>query len=261
MAERRAQPRRRDRHRARLHAGRCRSRLNARFAGVDTPDDAARRCCAESCSGAPRSSRRFGAESAVLLAPGRQRRSVDPGDLPRHAASIFPRRWPIAIALIERLGLTDVRIVRPDPERCSRQRTRPGCAGPTIPTAAARSARSSRWPRALAGFDTWIIGPQGVPVGHARQRCRASRSTPTRSAGSRSIRSPTGPRPISTPISRRMICRAIRSRREGYPSIGCSPCTSKVLPGEDPRSGRWRGWDKVECGIHTPADGPDQPSF
>ena len=38
---------------------------------------------------------------------------------------------------------------------------------------------------------------------------------------------------------------------EGYPSIGCSPCTSKVKPGEDPRSGRWRGWDKTECGIHT----------
>lgn len=38
---------------------------------------------------------------------------------------------------------------------------------------------------------------------------------------------------------------------EGYPSIGCSPCTSKVQPGEDPRSGRWRGWDKTECGIHT----------
>jgi phosphoadenosine phosphosulfate reductase len=37
----------------------------------------------------------------------------------------------------------------------------------------------------------------------------------------------------------------------GYPSIGCSPCTSKVAPGEDPRSGRWKGWDKVECGIHT----------
>ena len=38
----------------------------------------------------------------------------------------------------------------------------------------------------------------------------------------------------------------------GYPSIGCSPCTSKVAPGEDPRAGRWRGWDKVECGIHVP---------
>lgn len=37
----------------------------------------------------------------------------------------------------------------------------------------------------------------------------------------------------------------------GYPSIGCSPCTTQVAPGEDPRSGRWKGWDKVECGIHN----------
>jgi len=43
---------------------------------------------------------------------------------------------------------------------------------------------------------------------------------------------------------------------EGYPSIGCSPCTSKVAPGEDPRAGRWRGWDKTECGIHVPGQ-PD----
>ena len=38
---------------------------------------------------------------------------------------------------------------------------------------------------------------------------------------------------------------------QGYPSIGCSPCTTKVAPGEDPRSGRWKGWDKTECGIHV----------
>jgi phosphoadenosine phosphosulfate reductase len=30
-----------------------------------------------------------------------------------------------------------------------------------------------------------------------------------------------------------------------------------VKPGEDPRSGRWRGWDKTECGIHTPVDDGD----
>jgi phosphoadenosine phosphosulfate reductase len=38
---------------------------------------------------------------------------------------------------------------------------------------------------------------------------------------------------------------------QGYPSIGCEPCTRKVAPGEDPRSGRWAGTDKTECGIHT----------
>lgn len=37
---------------------------------------------------------------------------------------------------------------------------------------------------------------------------------------------------------------------EGYPSIGCIPCTSPVTDGEDERSGRWRGEQKVECGIH-----------
>ncbi|HSF91492.1 MAG TPA: phosphoadenosine phosphosulfate reductase family protein, partial [Paracoccaceae bacterium] len=37
---------------------------------------------------------------------------------------------------------------------------------------------------------------------------------------------------------------------KGYPSIGCEPCTTPVAAGEDPRSGRWRGQDKVECGIH-----------
>jgi thioredoxin-dependent adenylylsulfate APS reductase len=35
-----------------------------------------------------------------------------------------------------------------------------------------------------------------------------------------------------------------------YPSIGCMPCTSPVMPGEDPRSGRWRGKEKTECGLH-----------
>lgn len=36
----------------------------------------------------------------------------------------------------------------------------------------------------------------------------------------------------------------------GYPSIGCEPCTKQVAPGEDPRSGRWAGANKIECGLH-----------
>ncbi len=42
----------------------------------------------------------------------------------------------------------------------------------------------------------------------------------------------------------------------GFTSIGCSPCTRAVAPGEDPRAGRWAGWDKVECGIHKPGEEP-----
>ena len=37
----------------------------------------------------------------------------------------------------------------------------------------------------------------------------------------------------------------------GYPSIGCWPCTRRVAPGDDPRSGRWAGMAKTECGIHA----------
>ncbi|MGO9078743.1 MAG: phosphoadenylyl-sulfate reductase [Streptosporangiaceae bacterium] len=38
---------------------------------------------------------------------------------------------------------------------------------------------------------------------------------------------------------------------DGYPSIGCSTCTVQVAAGADPRSGRWAGTAKTECGIHT----------
>jgi phosphoadenosine phosphosulfate reductase len=38
---------------------------------------------------------------------------------------------------------------------------------------------------------------------------------------------------------------------DGYPSIGCAPCTHRVAPGEDPRSGRWKGSQKTECGLHS----------
>jgi phosphoadenosine phosphosulfate reductase len=38
---------------------------------------------------------------------------------------------------------------------------------------------------------------------------------------------------------------------QGYPSIGCLHCTRMVQPGEDPRSGRWVGFQKTECGLHA----------
>ncbi len=38
---------------------------------------------------------------------------------------------------------------------------------------------------------------------------------------------------------------------DGYPSIGCATCTARVEAGADPRSGRWAGTAKTECGIHT----------
>jgi phosphoadenylyl-sulfate reductase (thioredoxin) len=39
--------------------------------------------------------------------------------------------------------------------------------------------------------------------------------------------------------------------QQGYPSIGCQPCTSPIVPGENLRAGRWRGAQKTECGLHS----------
>jgi phosphoadenosine phosphosulfate reductase len=38
---------------------------------------------------------------------------------------------------------------------------------------------------------------------------------------------------------------------DGYGSIGCAPCTRRLLPGEDLRAGRWSGTGKTECGLHV----------
>jgi phosphoadenosine phosphosulfate reductase len=43
---------------------------------------------------------------------------------------------------------------------------------------------------------------------------------------------------------------------QNYPSIGCTHCTRAVKPGEDPRAGRWSGFRKTECGLHTVAAQP-----
>ena len=57
-----------------------------------------------------------------------------------------------------------------------------------------------------------------------------------------------------------VTCRTVRAEHgilqnplvsEGYLSIGCAPCTAKPLPGADPRSGRWAGLAKTECGLHA----------
>lgn len=41
---------------------------------------------------------------------------------------------------------------------------------------------------------------------------------------------------------------------QGYTSIGCKPCTRAVMFGEDERAGRWSGFEKKECGLHTTND-------
>jgi phosphoadenosine phosphosulfate reductase len=45
----------------------------------------------------------------------------------------------------------------------------------------------------------------------------------------------------------------------GFPSVGCTHCTRAIQPGEDTRAGRWSGFVKIECGLHTPPQDEAQP--
>ena len=51
-------------------------------------------------------------------------------------------------------------------------------------------------------------------------------------------------------ISVRMMLYYNPLHDQNYPSIGCEQCTRQVMPGEDPRAGRWAGQEKTECGLH-----------
>jgi phosphoadenosine phosphosulfate reductase len=102
--------------------------------------------------------------------------------------------------------------------------------------------------RALAGKQAWMSG---------LRRCEA----PTRTNAPIVARDPRGLVKIN-PIATWSDLDVARYRQEhdvpvnplvgrGYPSIGCWPCTRPVEPGADPRSGRWPGSAKTECGLHV----------
>jgi len=192
----------------------------------------------------------FGAESAVLLHLVSR---IDPNvpvlflDTGKH----FPETLAYRDELVARLGLTDLRNLTPDPAALAK-RDENGLRWSFDPDGCCDIRKVKPLAAALAGFDATITG---------RKAFQAS----TRSALPRfeiDMSDKQGRLKINPLIdwTAEDIAAYIAEHdlpahplvAEGYPSIGCSPCTSKVAPGEDPRSGRWKGWDKVECGIHVP---------
>jgi phosphoadenosine phosphosulfate reductase len=159
---------------------------------------------------------------------------------------LFAETLEYRTLLTERLGLNDVRTVGPDPARI-------GIKDPhralwmTNPDLCCHLRKTEPLQRALKGFDAWFTG---------RKRFQNSVRAELR------LFEPDGARIKVNPLVGWTLddLRAYAARHDlpehplvaqGYPSIGCVPCTSRVLPGEDIRSGRWRGLDKTECGIHT----------
>ena len=233
--------------------------LNARFAGVPT-QDMLRELLTGELAGRTALVSSFGTESAVLLHLVAE---VDP-DIPlifTNTQKMFGETLAYRDALSERLGFTDLRVYRPDP-RLLAAKDKTGLRWSYDPDGCCAIRKVEPLQRALKGFDAWISGRKGFQSG-------------TRSAlplFELDREHDDGPKLKLNPLagwSKDQLNAYFEAHdlphhpleAEGYLSIGCSPCTSKVLPGEDPRAGRWRGWEKIECGIHTPVDPGDEPAF
>ena len=227
-------------------------RLNARFAGVSTQAMLADLLGTE-LKGRIAIVSSFGAESAVLL---HLAATVD-RDIPLifvNTQKMFGETLAYRDELSERLGFTDLRVFRPDPyDRAARDKT--GLRWSYDPDGCCDIRKVAPLRRALQPFDAWLSGRKGF---QAKTRTALPRFEIDEGRLKINPLADWSKADLDTYFDAHKLPRH-PLEAEGYPSIGCSPCTSKVKPGEDPRAGRWRGWDKTECGIHTPEG--DEPVF
>jgi phosphoadenosine phosphosulfate reductase len=187
----------------------------------------------------------FGTEAAALL---KVMADVDPA-IPvifLDTGWQFEETLAYRDTLIATLGLRDVRSIRPLDETLWREDQNRELWF-TDPDACCRIRKVEPLKRALEPFSAWINGRKRFQGG-----LRAS-ITVVEDDGIRLKFNP------FANVSREEIA-AICARAKlpphplaarGYLSVGCMPCTSRTLPGEDTRAGRWRGRPKTECGIHT----------
>ena len=198
----------------------------------------------------------FGAESSVLLHLVASVDSAIPV-LFLETGKHFPETLAYRDLLTERLGLRDVRNLTPEPAVVA-DKDESGLRWSYDPDGCCDIRKVLPLAAELAGFDASITGRKAFQAETRKNLPRFEIDT------SDAI----GRLKINPLIdwAPEMLAAYMEEQglpphplvAKGYPSIGCSPCTSKVAEGEDPRSGRWRGWDKVECGIHTPDSGDDE---
>jgi phosphoadenosine phosphosulfate reductase len=186
----------------------------------------------------------FGAESAVLLSlvadidPATPVLFVDTG---HHFAETLAYRDK----LTRFLGLSDVRTVSlTQSERAGNDPD--GELWKYDPDACCRLRKVTPLDRALAPFEAWVTGRK-------RHQTSARAGLPVIEHVSGQIKinplAAWSAEQIEAELSHRALPRHALSLM-GYPSIGCATCTRAVAAGEDPRSGRWAGTAKTECGIH-----------
>ncbi len=224
--------------------------LNARFAEAPTQEMLAA-VLREGLAGQIAAVSSFGAESAVLL---HLIASIDPAVpvLFLETGKHFPETLAYRDEIATRLGLKNVINLIPDAAELA-QRDENGLRWSYDPDGCCEIRKVRPLAAALSQFDASFTGRKGFQnatrAGLARFEIDATdamgrlKVNPLADWSSDQIASyfaATG-LPVHPLVA------------QGYPSIGCSPCTTMVAPGEDARSGRWKGWDKTECGIH--ADG------
>lgn len=229
------------------------ARLNARFEAASTQNMLAG-VIGDGLVGDVAVVSSFGAESAVLL---HLIAEVDPSipvlflDTGKHFAETRGYRD----ALAERLGLRDLRLLAPDPSELA-QSDESGLRWSYDPDGCCEIRKVRPLAKALSGFDASFTG-------------RKAFQSSTRAALPRfeiDVSDAAGRLKINPLIdwSAEHIVAYFDAHdlprhplvARGFPSIGCEPCTHAVKDGEDPRSGRWKGWDKTECGIHNPGEEP-----
>lgn len=186
----------------------------------------------------------FGTESAVLLALVADADPAIPV-LFLDTGKMFGETLRYRDTLTAHLGLTDVRTIRPDPADLGADAD--GMLFQRDADACCTIRKTLPLDRALGGFDAWITG---------RKRFQSSTraALPLFEADAGRIKL----NPLAswdrTRLEEEFTRRALPRHpleEDGFLSIGCYTCTERVAPGADPRSGRWAGQAKIECGIHV----------
>lgn len=188
----------------------------------------------------------FGAESVVLLHMVALARRDTPVIF-LETGMLFAETLVYQQELAERLGLTDMRIIRPDPARLAAE-DGDAALHRRAPDACCALRKTAPLQGALQGFDGWITGRKRYQGG-----ARAGLEFFEVEEGASRLKV----NPLAhwqrgdaqTYIEENRLPRHPLVAR-GYPSIGCMPCTAPVKEGEDERAGRWQGSIKTECGIH-----------
>ncbi|HXH16142.1 MAG TPA: phosphoadenylyl-sulfate reductase [Sphingomonas sp.] len=221
--------------------------MQARFEGVSA-QDMLRELLVCELAGRIAAVSSFGAESAVLLHMVAQV-DVDVPVVFTNTQKMFGETLAYRDELAEKLGLTDLRVFRPDP-RLLAIKDKTGLRWSYDPDGCCDLRKVEPLRRALAPFDAWISGRKGFQSG---TRTALPRFEEDEGRLKINPLADWNKAALDGYFAEHELPRH-PLEAQGYLSIGCAPCTTKVAPGEDPRAGRWRSFDKVECGIHAPTD-------